>query len=40
VEVWQPKNVGRVVRCEETKDARLDGTGGKEYADGNKVVRL
>ena len=40
VEVSQPKNVGWVVRFAETNEAGVEGTGGKEYADGNKVVRF
>jgi len=40
VAVLQPKNVGRVVRFAETNVVVLAGTDGKEYADGNRVVRI
>jgi hypothetical protein len=40
VSVLQPKNAGRVVRLAEIKAIAVDGTGGKLYAEGNKVVRF
>lgn len=40
MDVSQPKNVGWVVRFDEINEAGVDGSGGKEYVDGNRVVRL